>query len=208
MRGARSLCLAVAAAALLGTAAAVGAPAGAQGGAELKAPADFAGIADPRQRSVALFTEAGKVLQSPRCVNCHPAGDRPLQGDDGHPHEPWVRRGEAGMGVAGLHCPACHQAANIDVVAITVPGNPKWQLAPLEMAWQGKSLAEICAQVKDPARNGGRSLAQIVEHSAHDELVGWGWSPGAGRTPAPGTQERFGALMQAWAESGAECPAR
>jgi hypothetical protein len=203
----RRACVAVASAALLGAiAAATGAPVGAQGGAELKAPAEFGGIADQRERSVALFTEAGKVLQSPRCVNCHPAGDRPLQGEDQHPHEPWVRRGEAGTGVAGLQCPACHQAANVDVVSLTVPGNPNWHLAPVEMAWQGKSLGEICAQVKDPARNGGKSLAQIVEHSGHDGLVGWGWSPGAGRTPAPGTQQRFGALMQAWAESGAACP--
>ena len=41
---------------------------------------------------------------------------------------------------------------------------------------------------------------------AHDELVGWGWNPGVGRTPAPGTQEEFGKLIQAWADSGAQCP--
>ena len=35
-----------------------------------------------RQRSVALFAELGKVLTHPRCVNCHPAGDRPRQGDE------------------------------------------------------------------------------------------------------------------------------
>jgi hypothetical protein len=180
--------------------------AGAQEAGGLKSPADFAGIADPKARSAALFEEAGKVLQSPRCLNCHPASERPTQGDDGHPHEPWVRRGADGTGVAGLHCPACHQAANFNAVTVTVPGNPKWKLAPLEMAWQGKSLAEICTQVKDPARNGGHSLAEIVEHGAKDELVGWGWHPGEGRAPAPGTQERFGELLRAWAESGASCP--
>ena len=37
-------------------------------------------------------------------------------------------------------------------------------------------------------RNGGKALAAIVEHNAHDELVGWGWHPGADREPAPGTQ--------------------
>lgn len=41
---------------------------------------------------------------------------------------------------------------------------------------------------------------------AHDPLVGWGWNPGAGRTPVPGTQEEFGSLSQAWADSGAQCP--
>jgi hypothetical protein len=76
------------------------------------------------------------------------------------------------------------------------------------MAWQRRSLPEICAQVKDPARNGGHSLAEIVEHMARDSLVGWAWSPGAGREPAPGTQATFGALIKAWADAGAACPAR
>jgi hypothetical protein len=76
------------------------------------------------------------------------------------------------------------------------------------MAWQRRTLAEICAQVKDPARNGGLSLEQLVEHMAHDPLVGWAWNPGAGREPAPGTQAAFGALVKAWADVGAACPTR
>ena len=38
------------------------------------------------------------------------------------------------------------------------------------VAW-GK-LGEICGQIKDPKRNGGKSLADIVHHMAEDELVG------------------------------------
>jgi hypothetical protein len=75
------------------------------------------------------------------------------------------------------------------------------------MAWQGKSLSEICQQIKDPARNGGRSMADLVHHMAENELVGWGWSPGAGRTPAPGSQQVFGELIKAWVDTGAVCPA-
>jgi hypothetical protein len=41
---------------------------------------------------------------------------------------------------------------------------------------------------------------------AEDSLVGWGWNPGTGREPAPGTQKEFGALAKAWVESGAACP--
>ena len=41
---------------------------------------------------------------------------------------------------------------------------------------------------------------------AKDELVGWAWKPGVGREPAPGTQPAFGALVKAWADSGAACP--
>ena len=55
-------------------------------------------------------------------------------------------------------------------------------------------------------RNGGKSLAQIVDHSQHDALVAWGWAPGGDREPAPGSQAQFGALVAAWVESGAECP--
>lgn len=81
-----------------------------------------------------------------------------------------------------------------------------WHLAPIEMAWQGKTLGQICEQIKDPARNGNKDMAALVRHMAEDSLVGWGWSPGAGRTPVPGTQAEFGGLIKAWAEAGAHCP--
>lgn len=177
----------------------------AQAGRTLRAPSAFDGIRAPVARSAALFTEAGKVLQHPRCLNCHPDGDRPSQGD-GYPHQPAVRRGADGLGVTAMRCTTCHQAANFDPGR--VPGNPKWRLAPAEMAWQGRSLAQICEQVKDPARNGGRTVSEIVDHMAKDELVGWAWRPGADRAPTPGTQASFGALVKAWAASGATCPTR
>ncbi|WP_316182120.1 MULTISPECIES: Isoquinoline 1-oxidoreductase subunit [unclassified Bradyrhizobium] len=171
----------------------------------LKPAADFAKINNKEERAVALFEEAGKVLQSPRCMNCHPAGDRPTQTDKMIPHQPLVVRGEAGMGApGGLACTTCHHEANFDPAR--VPGNPKWQLAPIEMAWQDRSLGQICTQIKDPKLNGGKTMAQLIHHMAEDELVGWGWNPGAGRTPAPGTQKQFGELIKAWAEAGASCP--
>ena len=67
-------------------------------------------------------------------------------------------------------------------------------------------MARSAGRSRIPARNGGKDLAAIVHHSAEDHLVGWGWNPGAGRTPAPGTQKEFGALMKAWADTGAHCP--
>jgi hypothetical protein len=190
------------AAALLGVISTIGA---AQEDNGLGPASAFEGITDQAARSAALFEEAGKVLTHPRCVNCHPAGDRPLQGEDSHPHLPHVRRGDGGMGVAGLRCNTCHQAQNVDHAG--VPGHPEWHLAPIDMAWHGKSLAEICAQIKDPERNGGMTLAQLHEHMARDSLVGWGWRPGEGREPVPGTQARFGELIEAWVETGAHCPA-
>jgi hypothetical protein len=74
------------------------------------------------------------------------------------------------------------------------------------MAWQGKSMGEICAQLKDAVRNGGRDLALLQEHLAKDDLVAWGWNPGAGRAPVPGTQEQLGELVKAWIDTGAQCP--
>jgi len=176
----------------------------AQDDAGLRPASAFSGIADEAERSRALFTEAGKVITHPRCVNCHPAGDTPLQGDDSHPHLPVVHRGDGNFGAPGMRCNTCHQAENVDRAGL--PGHPAWHLAPIEMAWAGKSLGEICVQVKDPERNGGKSLAEIHEHMAQDSLVGWGWHPDAGREPVPGTQAGFGELIEAWIDTGAACP--
>lgn len=203
MRIALLICAAVCG--LTGLAAAVaetGASAASDAG--LRRLADFTAIADEKERSLALFTEIGKVLQHPRCLNCHPAGDSPTQTDRMTPHAPMVVRGDGNAGAPGLYCNTCHQAENYDVSG--VPGDPMWALAPIEMAWQGKSLGAICAQIKDPERNGGKDMDALIHHMAEDHLVGWGWRPGKGRTAAPGTQAEFGALFKAWAESGAVCP--
>jgi hypothetical protein len=74
------------------------------------------------------------------------------------------------------------------------------------MGWEGKTVGQICAQIKDPARNGGRSIDDIVHHVGTDHLVGWAWAPGAGRQPAPGTQAQAGTLLDEWVKSGAVCP--
>ncbi|SNR37206.1 hypothetical protein [Puniceibacterium sediminis] len=62
---------------------------------------------------------------------------------------------------------------------------------------------EIRAQIKDPERNGNRDLNEIQKHMAEDGLIGWSWEPGEGRTPAPGTQQVLGKLVQAWIDNGA-----
>jgi hypothetical protein len=184
----------------------------AQDTAELRPPASFASISDPQARARALFAEAAKVIMNPRCMNCHPAADRPTQGNDMHVHTPPVARGDDGGGVPGNTCGGCHSDRNVELLAgqevsfRSIPGHPRWGLAPIAMAWEGKSIGEICRQIKDPDRNGGRSLELLHEHLAKDDLVGWAWSPGPGRDPVPGTQARLGELIQAWIDSGAACP--
>ena len=178
----------------------------------LRPPSAFSGIADHTERSRALFAEAAKVLTSPRCTNCHPAGDHPLQGDDHHRHDPPVERGASGDGIPGAPCAACHTSRTVDLFpgAVapfrSIPGHPRWELAPREMAWEGKSVGDICRQLKDTKRNAGRELAMIHDHLATDDLVAYGWHPGAGRAPAPGTQQELGEIIQGWIDSGAECP--
>src|ERR1700760_4908867 len=73
-----------------------------------KAPQAEAGGGD----ALAAFETVKAVLQSPRCVNCHPRGDQPLQGDDSHVHLQFVTRGPEGKGAPGLACATCHGLAN------------------------------------------------------------------------------------------------
>lgn len=170
----------------------------------LRTVASFDTIADPRVRSLALFQEAGRVIEHPRCMNCHPRTDRPTQTDAMRPHMPAVFRGPDDGGEPNLRCSTCHHDRNF--AASGVPGNPKWKLAPIEMAWQGKTLGEICRQILNPARS-HMSREQLLHHMAQDALVGWAWHPGGGRSPAPGTQEEFGDIIKAWLQTGGQCPA-
>src|SRR5712691_7265734 len=151
------------------------APSPALPASQLRPAASFASIADPRARSIALFAEAGRVLQHPRCVNCHPVGERPFQTERMRPHQPLVVRGKDGHGAPGMACNTCHGGANFDPAR--VPGDPHWHLAPASMALEGKTLGYICEQLKDPARNGNRSVAAILEHVVTDRLFKWAWAP-------------------------------
>ncbi|MGF1551888.1 MAG: Isoquinoline 1-oxidoreductase subunit [Paracoccaceae bacterium] len=183
-------------------------PTAAPAEADLRPVSAFEGIADERERSVALFQEMARVIEHPRCMNCHPRDDSPRQGMAMAMHEPPVVRGDGGFGTVNMRCSACHGVENVTYVgaAGAVPGHEPWHLAPASMGWIGLSTGEICAQLKDPERNGDRTLAEVHEHMAEDGLVGWGWHPGEGREPAPGTQAAFGALTAAWIEAGAHCP--
>lgn len=175
----------------------------------LTAPSEFESIADERERSVALFEEMNKVLTHPRCMNCHPREGGPRQGDDMAVHQPPVVRGAGGLGAPGMRCSTCHATENVAYATAeggSIPGHEPWLLAPESMGWIGATAGEICAQMKDPERNGDRTLEELHEHNAEDGLVGWGWKPGDGREPAPGSQALFGELTRAWIDSGAQCP--
>ena len=135
------------------------------------------------------------------------SGDAPLQGDDGHVHTQNVKRGPGGRGLYGMKCHTCHQDANTPGLHMP-PGNPKWSLPPanVKMVIQGETAGQFCRQLKDSAQNGRRTVDQILEHVSKDDLVGWAWDSGEGRTLPPLTRAEFVATMKKWADNGAACP--
>jgi hypothetical protein len=148
------------------------------------------------------FVDVARVLQSPRCLNCHPDGDRPLQRDDGRFHAQYVsRRFEA----LGGKCSSCHMPFNLDGAHLP-PGAPNWHLPPRSMAFQNRTVGELCRQLKDRSRNGGKTPEQLLHHVREDALVKWGWSPGAGRKVPPLSHASFVQKFAAWVEQGTPCP--
>ncbi len=172
------------------------------GVAALCAATAFAGT-DP------AFQDISAVLQHPRCLNCHTNTGFPRQADERHRHTMNVMRGADGHGSPSLRCASCHGRTNNAHTG--VPGaDEDWHLAPLSMGWEGLSAAELCHALKDPAKNGSRSGAQIVEH-LDTNLVRWAWHPGnrldgTARDTPPGTHDQFVELMNNWIKSGAACP--
>src|SRR5947199_3229631 len=99
-------------------------------------PSTASGPAAPtRDQGLVAFETVRAVLQHPRCQNCHPAGDAPLQGDDSHVHAQNVLRGPTGNGMVGEQCSTCHGPANPPSAYgnHTPPGNAKpWHMPPPE----------------------------------------------------------------------------
>lgn len=189
-------------------AAALSAALGVGAGALGQAPSEAAALAE--------WAKAYEVFSHPRCANCHvPEDNLPRwsgasyapfpPGQDWRFHGMNVDGGASRVGAETLPCSTCHQRTN-SAAPHGPPGAPVWALAPVEMAWWRKSSAEICAQIKDPARNRGRTLAEVADHVGHDALVLWGWEPGPGREPAPYSPAEIAASLLAWADAGAPCP--
>jgi len=156
--------------------------------------------------SVKAFMEVYKVLMSPRCMNCHPAGDQPLQGDDSHIHTMNVQRGKDGMGLYAAKCSNCHQPENTPGLH-TPPGNPKWQLPPanMKLVFQGRTPHQLAVQIMDYNKNGHKNKEQLLEH-ARDTLVKAGWNMGEGRMPPPLAYNDFLRVWDTWISKGGYAP--
>jgi hypothetical protein len=176
--------------------------------AAVAAPAaSVAPQADPVAQAKDAWPIIYAVLQHPRCANCHPAGDRPLVGDDSQPHPQNVQRGPGGHGVAAMRCDTCHQTSNLDGPHLP-PGAPNWHLPTpgQPLVFVGKSSQELCEQLRDPARNGGKTPEQLFEHMNSDPLVLWGWDPGPGREPVSTSHEKLVWALKVWIDGGCGCP--
>ncbi|MDQ6902144.1 MAG: hypothetical protein M3139_03910 [Bacteroidota bacterium] len=157
--------------------------------------------------SVEAFLQVYKVLMSPRCMNCHPAGDRPLQGDDSHIHTMNVQRGKDGDGLYAAKCSNCHQPENTPGLH-TPPGNPKWKLPPanMKMVFQGRTAHQLALQVMNYDQNGHKNKEQLLEHG-RDTLVKAGWNMGEGRMPPPLAYNDFLTAWDTWINKGGYAPA-
>lgn len=148
-----------------------------------------------------------EVLQSPRCLNCHPAGDTPYQTDQSRPHKLNITRKSEDN---GMPCSTCHATKNSDELGVFggPPGAPNWHLPHQEMPliFEDRSAAQLCRQLKNPRENGRKTLSELTHHVSHDPLVLWGWNPGGNRTKPPHAHADFVAAFKDWQSAGGPCP--
>jgi hypothetical protein len=171
---------------------------------------DYKALPDKKKDSIAsvkAFQKVYSVLMSPRCMNCHPKGDVPLQGEDSHIHQMMPQRGKDGKGLYAMKCANCHQPENTPGLHMP-PGNPDWHLPPadMKMVFEGKSANELAKQLLNPKLNGNKDLKKLIAH-ADDGLVLSGWNPGEGLKKPPLTHTEFKKAWIEWLEKGAYAPA-
>jgi mono/diheme cytochrome c family protein len=158
--------------------------------------------------SVKAFMQVYKVLMSPACMNCHPAGDAPLQGLDGHPHTMNVKRGKDGTGLYAVKCSNCHQPQNTPGLH-TPPGSPDWQLPPenMKMIFQGRTPHQLALQLMNYSQNGHKNKEQLIAH-ARTALVKKGWDLGEGRIQPPMSYSAFVSVWDEWINKGGYAPGK
>jgi len=190
-------------------------PAGAEVMTSVVAPPQEGSVS--REDGLAAWDRVHAVVSHPRCANCHVGADNiPMWSGPEYPqtgpHGMNIDAGDSRIGAETLPCATCH-------VTSSAPANGSndapaamidWQLAPVDMIWFGQSSAQICAQMSDPARNGGRDWIQLAEHlrddAAHGGFVAWGFAPGGARQPAPGDLQSHIDDVLKWGAAGQPCP--
>lgn len=154
--------------------------------------------------SKAAFTAAYSVFMHPRCMNCHPSGDAPLQGDKSTIHTMNVQRGKDGKGLFAMKCKNCHQDSNLEGEHLP-PGIATWHLptAQRPMVFQGKSPRQLAMGFRDSSFTGFKDIHHLVEHVEKDPLVQHSFTYG---TRPPLSHKDFVARVKEWIDKGAELP--
>jgi len=172
------------------------------------------GQSHAQETAEAAWERIYAVTSHPRCANCHVgASGRPAWDDLGYGvtrlHGMNIVAGESRIGAETVPCRTCHigAAAPNDVPHAAPQLDDAWRLPPVELEWYGKSSAQICAQLRDPERNDGFSPAELVEHVRSSAFVAYGFAPGGGRNPAPGSVETLARDLEIWAAGGMPCAA-
>lgn len=155
-----------------------------------------------------------EVTSHPRCSNCHVgATNRPMWSGPTYgktrPHGMNINAGDSRIGAEYVPCATCHalrETGDNDMPHAAPQVAMNWQLAPVEAEWFGKSTAEICAQLSDTERNGGRDFLEIANHLDHDLILHWAWRPGGGREPAPYSLQEHVNDVLSWGVAGMPCP--
>lgn len=165
-----------------------------------------------KEDGLAAWDRIYEVTSHPRCSNCHVGADnRPMWSGPTYgaprPHGMNINAGDSRIGAEYLLCSTCH-AYREDVndmphAAPQVAMN--WRLAPVEAEWFGKSSTDICNQLRDPDRNGGRDYLDLASHLDHDLILHWAWNPGGGREPAPYSLQEHVNDVLAWGVAGYPC---
>jgi hypothetical protein len=74
------------------------------------------------------------------------------------------------------------------------------------MVFEGKAPRELCLALKDPTKNGGKTLAALEAHFAADPIVLWAYGPGPGRSVPPVPHDELVAHVKRWVAAGGPCP--
>ncbi|MEL6607288.1 MAG: hypothetical protein AAFO93_00120 [Pseudomonadota bacterium] len=168
---------------------------------------------------LAAWARIYEVASHPRCSNCH-------VGSDGFPmwsgplyeatyggvqrHGMFVNAGASRTGAETVPCSTCHydryEGGANDGAHMAPQVAAQWQLPPAEFEWFGKTSEEVCAQMRDPARNGDRDFLAIADHLGHDVILHWAWTPGGGREPAPYSLQEHTDDILVWGVAGQPCP--
>ena len=169
-----------------------------------------------RQEGLEAWARIHEVVSHPRCSNCHAGPDnRPMWSGPSYGkarfHGMNINAGESRIGAEAIACATCHTTlSNARENANTMPhAAPRvaadWRMAPVEAHWFGRSGVEICNQLRDPERNGGRTYQELAEHLDHDVILHWAWSPGGNREAAPYSLEEHVDDLLTWGAAGMPC---